>query len=178
MVANALIALAAADAAGVKLERAAQGIARASIPGGRAELLELGGVTVINDTYNANPASLRAALDLLGALRGARRTVVVVGTMRELGAESERLHREGAEAVLALKPDVVAAVGEFVPAFASLDKIKGLEIAGANDADAMAPKLKDLVRSGDIVLLKASRGVALEKVIPVVWPNSRRAEAH
>ncbi|MFI5281222.1 MAG: Mur ligase family protein, partial [Gemmatimonadales bacterium] len=178
MVANALIALAAADAAGVKLERAAQGIAKTSIPGGRAELMEMDGVTVINDSYNANPGSLCAALDLLGELRGARRTVVVVGTMRELGAESERLHREAAEAVLAAKPDVVAAVGEFVPAFAALEKKKGLEIAGAADADAIAPKLKDLIRSGDVVLLKASRGVALEKVIPVVWPHSQRAEAH
>ena len=178
MVANALIALAAADAAGVKLERAAQGIARTSIPGGRAELMEMDGVTVINDSYNSNPGSLRAALDLLGTLRGARRTVVVVGTMRELGAESERLHREAAEAVLAAKPDVVAAVGEFVSAFESLKIGTGLEIAVAQDADAIAPKLKDLIRSGDVVLLKASRGVTLEKVIPVVWPNFQRVEAH
>jgi UDP-N-acetylmuramoyl-tripeptide--D-alanyl-D-alanine ligase len=178
MVANALIALAAADAAGVKLERGAQGLAHTSIPGGRSELMELDGVTVINDSYNANPDSLRAALDLLGVLRGARRTVVVVGTMRELGAESERLHREAAEAVLAARPDVVAAVGEFVPAFESLDQTAGPEIVGAADADAIAPKLKDLIRPGDVVLLKASRGVALETVIPVVWPNLQRAEAH
>ncbi|MFI5279876.1 MAG: UDP-N-acetylmuramoyl-tripeptide--D-alanyl-D-alanine ligase, partial [Gemmatimonadales bacterium] len=59
MVANALIALAAADAAGVKLERAVEGLAHASIPGGRSELMEMDGVTVINDTYNANPDSLR-----------------------------------------------------------------------------------------------------------------------
>ncbi|MFI5214551.1 MAG: UDP-N-acetylmuramoyl-tripeptide--D-alanyl-D-alanine ligase [Gemmatimonadales bacterium] len=178
MVANALIALATADAAGVKLERAAQGIARASLPGGRSELVEMDGVTVINDSYNANPGSLRAALDLLGAVRGARRTVVVLGTMRELGAESARLHREGAEAVLAAKPDVVAAVGEFVPAFESLKKKAGPELVFAKDADEVAPRLKDVIRAGDVVLLKASRGVALEKVIPVVWPNFQRAEAH
>ncbi len=178
MVANALIALATADAAGVKLERAAPGLARTSIPGGRSELMEMDGVTVIDDSYNANPGSVRAALDLLGALRGARRTVVVIGTMRELGAESERLHREAAEAVLAAKPDVVAAVGEFVSAFESLNRKQGPEIVGAADADAIAPKLKDLIRSGDVVLLKASRGVALEKVIPVVWPNLQRAEEH
>lgn len=178
MVANALVALAAADAAGVKLERAVAGIQKTVIPGGRAELMEMDGVTVINDSYNANPGSLRAALDLLGALRGERRTVVVVGTMRELGPESERLHKEGAEAVLAAKPDVVAAVGEFVPAFESLKQKNGPEIALAKDADAIAPKLKDLIRSGDVVLLKASRGVTLEKVIPVVWPTTQRAEAH
>ncbi len=178
MVANALIALAAADAAGVKLERAAAGLARTSIPGGRSELMELDGVTVINDSYNANPGSLRAALDLLGALRGARRTVVVVGTMRELGAESERLHREAAEAVLAAKPDVVAAVGEFVPAFEALKKKDGPEFAFGKDAYDVAPGLRDLIRSGDIVLLKASRGVALEKVIHVVWPDYQGAEEH
>jgi UDP-N-acetylmuramoyl-tripeptide--D-alanyl-D-alanine ligase len=178
MVANALIALAAADAAGVKLERAAQGIARTSIPGGRGELMEMDGVTVINDSYNANPGSLRAALDLLGAVRGVRRAVVVVGTMRELGAESERLHREAAEAVLKAKPAVVAAVGEFVPAFESIEKKEGPEFAFAKDADAIAPLLKDLIRSGDVVLLKASRGVALERVIPIVWPKFQRAEAH
>jgi UDP-N-acetylmuramoyl-tripeptide--D-alanyl-D-alanine ligase len=176
MVANALVALAVADAAGVGLEDAARGMAQARIPGGRSEIVEMDGVTVINDCYNANPASLRAVLDLLVSVRGARRAVVVIGTMRELGAQSEALHREAARAVLAVGPDAVAAVGEFAPAFASLgDEVGTTAMVGAETAEAVAPLLRDLVRPGDIVLLKASRGVGLERVIPILWPD-RQAE--
>src|SRR6185369_3807796 len=120
MVGNAISALAACDAAGVPLEEAAGGLAKTVIPGGRSEMSEIEGVTVINDCYNANPASLRAALDLLRDIRGSRRAIVVVGSMRELGPDAEALHREAAKAVVAMGPDVVAAVGDFAKAFREL----------------------------------------------------------
>ena len=180
MVANALVALAVAEAAGVPLKDAAAGIAKARVPSGRAEVMEMDGVTVINDCYNSNPASLQAALDLLAALKGKRRAVVVVGTMRELGAESARLHRAAAEAVLAANPEVVAAVGDFATAFEKLGKnqLKDAQLVSAPTAQAIAPLLQKLIRPGDIVLLKASRGVALEAVIPILWPTRQPAEAH
>jgi UDP-N-acetylmuramoyl-tripeptide--D-alanyl-D-alanine ligase len=179
MVHNALIALAVAEAAGVEPETAAAALGGASIPGGRSELLDMDGVTVINDCYNANPASVAAALDLLGAVRGDRKTVVVIGTMRELGDRSAELHRAAAEAVAAIRPDVVAAVGEFAAAFESLrPNLKGIELIAGESPEAVAGPLKDAIRSGDVVLLKASRGVALERLFTLLWPNHSAVEAH
>ena len=177
MVANALIALAAADAAGVKLADAAAALRDAALPGGRSEIVELGGMTVINDCYNSNPASLRAALDLLASVRGTRRAVVVVGTMRELGHESNRLHREATERVLEVAPDLVVAIGEFAHAFESLKGRIGKKrlITGKDPAD-VADRLRQRLQPGDVVLLKASRGVALERIIPLVWPEAAHGE--
>lgn len=172
MVANALIALAAAHATGVRLADAAAAVGAAALPGGRSEVREIGGVTLINDCYNSNPASLRAALDLLVAVRGSRRSVAVVGTMRELGSESARLHREAAEAVVAARPAVVAAIGEFATAFAGLGLPAGTRLVAGATPDAVAGGLKAELRRDDVVLLKASRGVQLERIIPMLWPEA------
>ena len=178
MVANALVALAVADAVGVPLAEAAAGLAGARLPAGRSEVLELEGVTVINDCYNANPSSFGAALDLLAALRGERRAVVVAGTMRELGAASRDLHREVAERIAAAQPDVVAAVGDFVPAFEALkSRPKGQTLLTGGTPEAVAAGLKERLRPGDVVLLKASRAVQLERLIPLLWPSAAPAAA-
>ena len=178
MVGNALIALAVADAAGVPLTDAARALEGASIPGGRSEITEIDGVTVVNDCYNANPASLVAALDLVRDLRGARRAVVVVGTMRELGGEAEALHREAARAILALGPEVIVAVGEFAAAFAALGATgNGPRVIAGETPEAVAAELKPLLQKGDIVLLKASRGVQLERLLPLLWPGHQPAAA-
>ncbi|MGA2384233.1 MAG: UDP-N-acetylmuramoyl-tripeptide--D-alanyl-D-alanine ligase [Gemmatimonadales bacterium] len=178
MVANALVALAVADALGVPVEDAAPALAGARLPAGRSEILELDGHTVINDTYNANPSSFAAALDLLGAIRGDRRAVVVAGTMRELGARSAELHRQVAEQIVAARPDVVVAIGEFAPAFEALKaKLKAKLLSGTTP-EAVAPRLKETLQKGDVVLLKASRGVRLETIIPLLWPSHPASEAH
>jgi len=178
-VGNALVALAVADALGVPLADAARGLARASLPGGRTAVSEVDGVTVINDTYNANPASMAAALDLLQAVRGTRRTVVVVGTMRELGAASADFHASMAERILDLRPDVVAAVGEFAPAFDALaERIGGTRlVTGAAPGD-VAERLRLALHAGDVALFKASRGVRLEQLFPILWPSYEGGEAH
>jgi UDP-N-acetylmuramoyl-tripeptide--D-alanyl-D-alanine ligase len=178
MVDNALIALAAADAAGIPLADAAAGLAAVTLPGGRSETMVVEGVTIINDCYNANPTSLRSALDLLRDVRGSRRAIVVVGTMRELGAQSAALHREGAKEVLAVGPDVIAAVGDFAPAFAELGDAAPFTIVSGETPQAVAPALKPLIKAGDVVLLKASRGVRLETLLPLLFPSLAPAEAH
>lgn len=179
MVANALVALAIADAVGVPLADAARGLAAARVPAGRSEVFDVDGVTVINDTYNANPPSFVAALDLLAALRGARRSVVVAGTMRELGAASRELHAGVAARILEARPDVVAAVGEFAAAFEALRGALGrTELIAAATPEAVAPPLRERLRGGDVVLLKASRGVGLERVIPLLWPSHATPEVH
>ncbi len=179
MVANAITALAACDAAGVPLEDAARGMATAEIPGGRSEMMEVEGVTVINDCYNANPPSLRAALDLLRDISGNRRAIVVVGSMRELGPDSAALHREAAKAVVALGPAVVAAIGDFATAFHDIgDHAAGIRVIAGDSPAAVAAELKPLIQPGDVVLLKASRGVRLETIVPLLWPSQSPAEAH
>lgn len=176
---NALVALAAADAVGVPVADAARGLAGAALPAGRTAVFEIDGVTVIDDTYNANPPSVTAALELLEALRGGRRTVVVLGTMRELGAAAAALHAAAAARAAALRPAVVAAVGEFAPAFAALgDRLAGTELLTGAAPDDVAEGLRQRLRPGDVVLFKASRGVRLERLFPLLWPSYRAGEAH
>ncbi len=179
MAANALVALAVADVAGVPLAAAAASLATVQLPGGRSEIVEMEGATLINDCYNANPGSLQAALDLLGAVRETRRAVVVVGTMRELGESSPGLHRDMAAAVLAAKPDLVVAVGEFAEAFKRGDsQLSTLDLITGPTPESIALELKERLKPGDVVLLKASRGVQLETLIPVLWPDHAPSEAH
>ena len=136
------------------------------LPGGRGELLQHGGLTVLNDAYNANPASFRAVIDVARAMRGGRRLVFVAGTMRELGAESARYHAEVARELVALEPDLLAAVGEFVPALEPHRAALGERLLTAPDAPTLGPLLAARLRGDELVVLKASRGPALERILP------------
>jgi UDP-N-acetylmuramoyl-tripeptide--D-alanyl-D-alanine ligase len=105
--------------------------------------------------------------------------VVVAGTMRELGGASRELHREVAARIAEARPDLVAAVGEFVPAFESLSgAIKRKRLLLGATPDAVAPLLKARLQPGDVVLLKASRGVQLERIVPLLWPSYQALEEH
>jgi len=165
---NALIALAVGREVGADPARAVAALAGVRLPGGRGAMLELGGLTVIDDTYNANPGSLHWAVKFAHwlAQRRGRPLAVVVGSMLELGPESARLHALAAAEIAALAPAVVAAVGEFVPAFEPHRAALGRRLVMAPDVDALGPRLKAALRGDEIVLLKASRGVALERVLP------------
>ncbi len=119
----------------------------------RWEESESGGVTFINDAYNANPLSMRAAISAFAELPGSGRKFLVLGGMRELGAESEAEHCELARFVGALKFDCVITVGGLWGAVGGVEKAKALEL------------LRENLRAGDRVLLKASRGEHLETVL-------------
>ena len=164
---NAMLALAVGREAGTDPARAVGALAGVRLPAGRGAVLSLGGLTVIDDTYNANPGSLRWALKLAHWLadRGRRPLAVVVGTMLELGSESARLHAAAAAEIAALRPALVAAVGEFVPAFEPYRVTLGERLITAPDAEALGPRLQAALTGNEIVLLKASRGVALERVL-------------
>jgi len=88
-----------------------------------------------------------------------------VGTMLELGAESAKLHWAAARKIAALHPTLVAAVGDFVPAFEPERNRLGTRLLTAADAEALGPKLAEALQGDEVVLLKASRGVALERVL-------------
>lgn len=178
MAANAMLALAAAEAAGVPPADAAAAIEAVAIPGGRSEITEVDGITLINDCYNANPQSFQAALDLLSAVRGGRRAIVVAGSMRELGADAERLHRETAEMILAAHPDLIVAIGDFVAAFeAQGERVRPDALLAGPTPETVGLELRERLQPGDVVLLKASRGVQLERLIPILWPAHAGAEA-
>jgi UDP-N-acetylmuramoyl-tripeptide--D-alanyl-D-alanine ligase len=166
---NAMLALAVAQEGGADPTRAVAALAGVRIPAGRGGLLELGGLTVIDDTYNANPASLRWAAKFahwLAARRG-RPLAVVVGSMLELGLESDRLHAAAAAEIAALRPPpvLVAAVGAFAPAFAPHRDALAGRLLTAPDVEALGPMLRAALKGNEIVLLKASRGVALERLL-------------
>ena len=166
--ANAMLVWALAKELGLDLAAAAAALERVVVPGGRGEILQQGGLTILNDCYNANPASFRAAIATARTLRGGRRLVFAAGTMRELGAEAPALHATIARELVELEPDLLAAVGDFVPALAPYAARLGDRLVTAPDAPALGPKLAARLRGDELVVLKASRGVALERIIPLL----------
>ncbi|HEY6784313.1 MAG TPA: UDP-N-acetylmuramoyl-tripeptide--D-alanyl-D-alanine ligase [Gemmatimonadales bacterium] len=164
---NAAIAVAVAREAGIRPGDALQGLTAARVPGGRGAVTEVRGLTVIDDSYNANPGSLRRAVEFARWLadRRSRPLAVVVGTMLELGAESDKLHRAAAEEIVAAAPALVGAVGAFEAAFSPFAAALKDRLVVAPDAERLGPLLKQRLMGNEVVLLKASRGVALERVL-------------
>jgi UDP-N-acetylmuramoyl-tripeptide--D-alanyl-D-alanine ligase len=162
---NAMLALVTARACGVSAERAAAGIAAMPAPSMRSAWVALGRATLINDAYNANPASARAALALLDAVGAGRQRAVVLGTMRELGAGARALHDEIAARALAGPYDVVAGVGEFAPALQAAGR-DDPRVVTADDVDTLWPLLGPRLKPDAVILLKASRGMRLERLVP------------
>jgi UDP-N-acetylmuramoyl-tripeptide--D-alanyl-D-alanine ligase len=161
---NAMLSLAVARACGVSMEDATRGIQQMPAPKMRAAWLALGRARLINDAYNANPGSTRAAFELLRASCGSRQRVIVLGTMRELGPRSEALHEEIAQ--LAVETgDVVAGVGEFASALNRI-RANGVTVVTASDVDELWPALEPHLAPDALILLKASRGVRLERMVP------------
>ena len=164
--ANAMLAWTLAQELKLDLTAAAEALRTLRIPGGRGELIEAGGLTIINDSYNANPASFLAAIATARTMRAGRKLVFVAGTMRELGTEAARHHAAVAAALVGLEPDILAAVGDFVPALARYaERLKG-RLISAPDAPSMGPLLKARLQGDELIVLKASRGAALERILP------------
>ena len=162
---NLLLALAVARELGVPL--AAQHQLQVEVPGGRNRRLERGGLTLLDETYNASPEAVLAALDLLAAQPGRR--FAVLGTMLELGAQSVALHRQVAERAVALGLDGLVVVSEGAEAEAMAAAAAPLSrLAVVAQPEEAAAPLAAWLQRGDVVLLKASRGVALERLIPLL----------
>lgn len=161
---NAMLALAVARECGVGYEVAAAGIAQMPQPRMRSSWEQVGAVTLINDAYNANPGSTRAAIELLKGTGSGRQRVIVLGTMRELGAASEQCHADIADLALASGADIVAGIGEFAPALEKHNE-RGRVIT-APDVEDLWPQLQARLKRDAIILLKASRGVQLERLVP------------
>ena len=165
-VSNALAVLAAVDAAGADLARAGLALAEMGGLAGRGLRLTTrvgeGEILVIDESYNANPASMRATLAVLAEEPG--RHVAVLGEMRELGDDSAAYHAALAEPILAARVETALLVGEAMAPLAQA--LEGrVDIMHVPDAATALDRLKNLVRAGDAVLVKGSNGVGLSRLV-------------
>lgn len=166
---NATLALAVARELGITTEDAARGIAAMKLPPMRSNVERLGRALLINDAYNSNPGSARAAIELLAHAGGedakGRQRVAVLGSMLELGAAGPALHDELARTALAAGVDLIAGVGEFALALERVGAPAERTVR-APDADAIWADLSERLKPDAIILLKGSRGVRLERLVP------------
>jgi UDP-N-acetylmuramoyl-tripeptide--D-alanyl-D-alanine ligase len=177
-VVNALAAAGAGVALGFSLAEIATGLAAARPAKGRCVWRMAGEVRLLDDTYNANPESVRAALDTVAAHRGgARRLVVVLGDMLELGPAVEEAHREiGRYAVSPAGADVVVGMGRHARTLVEAARAAGVSEAQHTETfeDTVAFLLKELV-PGDLVLVKGSRGMRMERIVDALVARLARA---
>jgi UDP-N-acetylmuramoyl-tripeptide--D-alanyl-D-alanine ligase len=166
MVQNALLAVAAGRVLGLSLEECAAGLAAAPLARARLQIKDIHGVQFIDDSYNANPDSTKAALRTLAELETDGRRIAVLGQMTELGAESAHGHEEVGQVAAAFGIDRLIAVGQGAAAIATAASAAGLTnsqvVASAEEA---AELLGATTRPGDLVLVKGSRSSRTERVL-------------
>lgn len=155
---NASLALAVGKELGISLKEGVIGLSKMNLTGKRLLVEEGNGLTVINDTYNANPLSMKAAIDILvsGKCVENGRKIAVLGDMYELGPDEVEYHREVGEYAIE-KVDLVYSVGD-------LAKAMGADLHFNNKEEILADKDK-LFKSGDMILVKASNGMHLDKLV-------------
>ena len=172
---NALAAVSVGLAQGLKVFETLAALATLKPADKRGEVLQLGNITVINDCYNSNPKALHAMVDALAAMPAERR-IVVAGEMLELGPAGEEMHRAAGRHIAEKKIDAVVGVRGLAQAI-----VEGAKGAGAAAHFVSTPEeagewLAQETRDGDVVLLKASRGVKLEKALET-WKARRNSDS-
>src|SRR5207302_4368953 len=166
MVQNALLAVAAGRAFGLSIEECAAGLATAPLTKARLQIREIAGVQFLDDSYNANPDSMKAALRTLVELDADGKRIAVLGEMRELGDESERGHREVGETAATLGVDHLITIGDTAELIAQCARAAGLEKVSAVQSTCEARELLGKITApGDLVLIKGSRLARTEDVI-------------
>src|SRR5213595_3350386 len=166
MVQNALLAIAAGRVFGLSLEECAAGLVAAPLTKARLQVKEVRGVQFLDDSYNANPDSMKAALRTLVELDAEGQRIAVLGEMHELGDESERGHREVGETAAALKIDQLIAIGDAATAIAEGARNAGLQkTTVVNSTSEAAELLNEIAAPGDLILIKGSRASRTEEVI-------------
>jgi UDP-N-acetylmuramoyl-tripeptide--D-alanyl-D-alanine ligase len=168
---NALAAVSVSIACGMKLGQAVAALSTLKPADKRGEVLHWGNITVINDCYNSNPKALQAMVDALSRMQAARR-IVVAGEMLELGSAGEELHRQSGRHIGKKKIDVLLGVRGL-----ARELVEGAQQSGTRAEFVATPEeagewLARETRDGDVVLLKASRGVKLEKLLDI-WKAKR-----
>jgi UDP-N-acetylmuramoyl-tripeptide--D-alanyl-D-alanine ligase len=166
MVQNALLAVAAGRVFGLSLEDCADGLVTAPLTKARLQIREIHGVQFIDDSYNANPDSMRAALRTLVELDADGKRIAVLGEMGELGSASELAHREVGETAATFRIDQLITIGDMAEVIARAARAGGLDNTTAvRSTREAAELLGEIAEPGDLILVKGSRSARTEQVI-------------
>jgi len=179
---NCLASFAICKALGHDIRCVKDAFSSFKLPLMRIEQQRIGNITIINDAYNANPESVRAALQYLSEIDEEGRKVFVCGDMLELGNESAQLHREIGETVSCLNIDLLWTVGKYASEIAKAAKSSGTperQVVSFQDVSDITPAEINELRENDIVLIKGSRGMRMENIIEKFKEFfSKRVPAH
>jgi UDP-N-acetylmuramoyl-tripeptide--D-alanyl-D-alanine ligase len=168
MVSNALLAAAVGRECGLTMDEIARGLEAVKLPGARMQVLKIGGAWIVNDSYNANPDSMKAALTALCEFPHAARRLAVLGSMGELGLHATALHFITGEYAAKQGVEFLIAVGPHAEDYARGAIAGGLthqQIVSAPNAEEAATIVKPLLREGDAVLVKGSHFMGLERLV-------------
>jgi UDP-N-acetylmuramyl pentapeptide synthase len=168
---NALAAAGAALAMGSNVEDIQSGLARVELPGRRMRIERVGDVTVVDDAYNANPASVAAALASLENARPGSRRVAVLGDMLELGPSAKELHAEVGRALGRHGVALLIGAGPLMAHAVEAAVSVGVEALSVADSTAAGEILHDRIRPDDVILFKGSRGMKMELAIEAIRPS-------
>lgn len=170
---NALAAIAVAEKMGVSAEDIAVALAEVKLTEKRQEILQFCDITVINDAYNASPASMEAALKTLAEVKrtkgGGARTIAVLADMLELGSSSEAAHRRVGTYVVREGVDILIAYGAEARFIVDEAVKAGIEAVYCADKEVAANELQGRIKNNDIILFKGSHSMQADKVIEIVF---------
>ncbi|MGA7241542.1 MAG: UDP-N-acetylmuramoyl-tripeptide--D-alanyl-D-alanine ligase [Terracidiphilus sp.] len=172
---NAMAGLAVALEAGVPLDAAVAALESLTPGSKRGEVLEIGGATILNDSYNSNPEALRSMIQTLAA-RPAQRRILVAGEMLELGEHAPKLHAAAGKTAADAGIDIVVGVRGNAQHLAAAACLSGVAAIFLPDAATAGEWLAKNLQPGDVVLIKGSRGVQLERAIEVLKTHSASTE--
>lgn len=168
---NAALAVAVGVCLGITLEEIAQGLKQVELPSGRMKVHAVGGIKIIDDSYNANPSSMKVALNYLSSLSGRR--IAVLGDMGELGERTSQWHQYVGQEAAKLPLDWVIAIGSEATHYAQgvAGKVKMETFRLAEDVIAF---LKEIIQPNDVILVKASRSARLERVVEALLSDAKK----
>jgi len=175
----ALVAVAVGAEFGINLVESTALLGNFSSPHSRLNLIPgIKNTQIIDDTYNASPSSVEAALEVLGEIKSERK-IAALGDMLELGEETEKSHRNVGEKFMEIKGDIFFAVGTRMKFAVSLLERRGFKkeniFSFDNPMDA-AKKLQEIMKEGDLILVKGSQGIRMEKVVEEIMAEPQKAE--
>jgi UDP-N-acetylmuramoyl-tripeptide--D-alanyl-D-alanine ligase len=173
---NAMAAIAVGLEAGIPLEACCAALAELAPADKRGQVLSLRGATLINDCYNCNPAALKAMIAVLKGMPGQRR-ILIAGEMLELGPQTSSLHAACGKTAAEAGVDLVIGVRGEARNIVQAAQEGGAEALFLETPEAAGAWLREHLHSGDVVLLKASRGVRLERALDVLEPPEKEADS-
>lgn len=161
---NAALAVATALIFGLSMEEAASGLSKLTATDKRLHIKELRGIKIIDDTYNASPDSMKAALDVLSSVKSTRK-MAIMGDMFELGEKEEEYHRQIGEYASKKGIHVVLSVGKNAELISLAAKEGGIQAFHFSNKEMLKSVLPQWVRKGDAILVKGSRGMAMDEIV-------------